>query len=137
MPFCLCVQSSMPSPVPQGAGGLKFGAGLVVPVLLPSRPARGGWIEITKSRTVRTRTTSRPARGGWIEIADCSQCTAGNLRSRPARGGWIEITSTGNGWKGQKGPVPQGAGGLKSLYAVNIDGISMSRPARGGWIEMP
>ena len=36
--------------------------------LFASRPARGGWIEIT--RTVRSpdSTVSRPARGGWIEI---------------------------------------------------------------------
>ena len=33
-----------------------------------SRPARGGWIEMTNLRLSLTSTASRPARGGWIEM---------------------------------------------------------------------
>ena len=33
-----------------------------------SRPARGGWIEMTPYDLEPYREMSRPARGGWIEI---------------------------------------------------------------------
>ena len=35
---------------------------------MTSRPARGGWIEITLFWFVSIFSLSRPARGGWIEI---------------------------------------------------------------------
>ena len=37
---------------------------------LPSRPARGGWIEIVLLSNGVDVLTSRPARGGWIEILE-------------------------------------------------------------------
>ena len=35
---------------------------------MSSRPARGGWIEITRLARYALLRWSRPARGGWIEI---------------------------------------------------------------------
>mgnify|MGYP004664287679 CR=1 FL=1 len=37
-------------------------------LLLMSRPARGGWIEILGTSQRFSRIASRPARGGWIEM---------------------------------------------------------------------
>ena len=82
---------------------------------MPSRPARGGWIEISYRKDDDQKQErpaphgagglksyqkqaglkdqpSRPARGGWIEILLMSRILSGML-SRPARGGWIEIHS--------------------------------------------
>ena len=101
-----------------------------------SRPARGGWIEISKLRQARLQNPSRPARGGWIEMMMAALNEPSRSMSRPARGGWIEIVYTNpnsvfrgsrparGGWiemqktdeqkEAAKGPAPQGAGGLKS-----------------------
>ena len=32
--------------------------------------------------------------------------------------------------------APQGARGLKSIYANDLDSELLSRPARGAWVEM-
>ena len=50
---------------------------------------------------------SRPARGGWIEIPEFASKN-GNRRSRPARGGWIEIAYWWRNW--YLWPVPPRTG---------------------------
>ena len=57
---------------------------------------------------------SRPARGGWIEITRRGDGEMDGCRSRPARGGWIEIFGRRNMTRGKASPAPHGAGGLKS-----------------------
>ena len=58
---------------------------------MPSRPARGAWIEIVQPYTPGSHTLlSRPARGAWIEML-IPWSAIQNGRSRPARGAWIEI----------------------------------------------
>ena len=37
--------------------------------LIPSRPARGAWIEIEDDRQLAQNQQSRPARGAWIELS--------------------------------------------------------------------
>ena len=78
------------SPAPHGAGGLKFELLEICVNGRLSRPARGGWIEISAAPEWRTYQLSRPARGGWIEI-DALVADNNVSSSRPARGGWIEI----------------------------------------------
>ena len=58
------------------------------------------------------------------------------MASRPARGGWIEIAQKGELLRLDVGPVPRGAGGLKSDGQITEVGEVTSRPARGGWIEI-
>ena len=54
---------------PHGARGLKFGQNDLRLLRCASRPARGAWIEIGRSRRMRKENCrSRPARGAWIEI---------------------------------------------------------------------
>ena len=36
--------------------------------MIPSRPARGAWIEIKYGADMSYKQLSRPARGAWIEI---------------------------------------------------------------------
>ena len=80
---------------------------------LRSRPARGGWIEISiRAGASGDGCTSRPARGGWIEIVEDLNYVGKPSRSRPARGGWIEILLKDLGLV-VNGPAPHGAGGLK------------------------
>ena len=55
-------------PAPHGAGGLKSEITTVEVDGALSRPARGGWIEITEIQIIIFVHWSRPARGGWIEI---------------------------------------------------------------------
>lgn len=53
-------------------------------------PARGTWIEIAVTITVRTEKPSPPARGAWIEIRH--PAPAGKAyRVAPRTGAWIEI----------------------------------------------
>ena len=73
----------------------------------PSRPARGGWIEIYLVTGLVQLFASRPARGGWIEIGVC-KCYRRNAGSRPARGGWIEIERDGRIFEKQKVPPRTG-----------------------------
>ena len=57
-----------------------------------SHPARGAWIEISRSSAPSTAFSSHPARGAWIEMPmweTISQRTMST--SHPARGAWIEI----------------------------------------------
>ena len=84
------------------------------PSHLPSSPARGTWIEMTRClKPSRRASVSSPARGTWIEIEvmalnasantvvprkgdvdrniDAGTLTANIIRSSPARGTWIEI----------------------------------------------
>ena len=101
------------SPVPRGAGGLKYafvldGVGTWSPV-----PRGAGGLKFYKREKYKYIYKSRPARGGWIEIRKALQ-TASKYHS----------------------PVPRGAGGLKFLHPEGIRRINMSRPARGGWIEI-
>ena len=56
-----------------------------------SLPARGVWIEISKSISCPViRFPSLPARGVWIEI-NLLPMTDEEIESLPARGVWIEI----------------------------------------------
>ena len=57
-------------------------------------------------------------------------------QSLPARGAWIEIFVELMTIFYTFGPVPYGAGGLKSPPAVETVGVSKSRPVWGEWIEM-
>ena len=100
-------------PAPQGAGGLKSVRRRGNRHFRPSRPARGGWIEITITTDPLVHVGSRPARGGWIEITITTDPLV-HVGSRPARGGWIEM-----------------------LLWPAIQRGRPSRAARGGWIEIP
>ena len=99
-------------PAPQGAGGLKYLVQRVPELGHTSRPARGGWIEISELPLEWDKIPSRPARGGWIEIIH-QDILQFQFPSRPARGGWIEIQNSNK-----------------------ISVLLRSRPARGGWIEI-
>ena len=76
--------------------------------------------------------TSRPARGGWIEIT-CSKCGNSYSESRPARGGWIEIVKAGGEGSSSPRPAPHGAGGLK-LSNVALQ-IPYDVPPRTGRVD--
>ena len=52
---------------------------------------RGGWIEMIFDGTCNSDSPSRPVRGGWIEIRYCPLQYREGYLSRPVRGGWIEI----------------------------------------------
>ena len=72
-------------PAPHGAGGLKFplrGGKLGLDV---SRPARGGWVEISVAKKITLEAKSRPARGGWVEIA-AAPCVVTARRVPPRTG---------------------------------------------------
>ena len=46
------------------------------------------------NRSLSWKHPSRPARGGWIEMIAAS-LSANSILSRPARGGWIEMKVVG------------------------------------------
>ena len=50
-----------------------------------------------KPKSKNTGEKSRPARGGWIEISIRAGASGDGCTSRPARGGWIEIVIAGEG----------------------------------------
>ena len=150
--------AKLTGPAPHGAGGLKCRSRGCTPFIPPSRPARGGWIEICWRRwpgnwrdspaphgagglksdaeqAAGSPERSRPARGGWIEILYLAPYLLFQA-SRPARGGWIEIKNIFVDSLYQNCPAPHGAGGLKSLALAVALSSQSSRPARGGWIEI-
>ena len=57
---------------------------------MPSRPARGAWVEILIGAPMALTQKSRPARGAWVEMYIIF-CTSGCTWSRPARGAWVEM----------------------------------------------
>ncbi len=81
--------------------------------VVPSRPARGAWIEMGIFRRTITPPVSRPARGAWIEILIVPAANDGEPTSRPARGAWIEMRNCSAKPILVVGRAPQGARGLK------------------------
>ena len=90
----------------------------------------------TLPEQITSSQSSRPARGGWIEISEILTDKTAQHMSRPARGGWIEMIPFHAVTIRNTCPVPRGAGGLKYKCRCNGDPCRMSRPARGGWIEI-
>ena len=80
-----------------------------------SRPTRGAWIEITRSRKASKMSGSRPTRGAWIEIVSLRDRTDTQL-SRPTRGAWIEISVIVELVMSWFGRAPHGARGLKYRF---------------------
>ena len=143
---------------PHGARGLKYHCRIYDNNTFVSRPARGAWIEITRSASPRWRRScraphgarglkykvhsdrfsaqrqSRPARGAWIEIPrrPASHPRSG---SRPARGAWIEICSPGRTTSLPASRPARGAW-IEIAASRSASGVGESRPARGAWIEI-
>ena len=97
---------------------------------MPSRPARGAWIEIFETVYNFAYTESRPARGAWIEIEKAAK-DLGWFASRPARGAWIEISMTIHLMENTKGRAPQGARGLKFRPTRRRRSTAVVAPRKG------
>ena len=78
-----------------------------------SRPARGGWIEITILTLTRNGISSRPARGGWIEMGSSVVIIQTVLCPVPQGAGGLKYQYAQQAERSEQSPVPQGAGGLK------------------------
>ena len=62
---------------------------------------------------------SLPARGVWVEITRSCGCL-GNEVSLPARGVWVEINDTSNGSCTNNGHSPRGECGLKFVNVKRL-----------------
>ena len=82
-------------------------------MLVMSRPARGGWIEILVSYTADVTLESPAPHGAGGLKFYCRTRPQACESSRPARGGWIEIEVNKTSFRRNYGPAPHGAGGLK------------------------
>ena len=82
---------SRKGPAPHGAGGLKSQALCLMQPGSGSRPARGGWIEISVGRRKKpSRSGPAPHGAGGLKFF-LEVFMPWYNQSRPARGGWIEI----------------------------------------------
>ena len=115
---------------------MKFHTSALMDSFTVSRPARGGWIEISNSACV-TSPVSRPVpRGAGGLKYDASTEYIRHLRPVPRGAGGLKYIHV-LGRIFRVGPVPRGAGGLKSVLFFCFErSAPSSRPARGGWIEM-
>ena len=100
-----------------------------------SRPARGAWVEISKTPQLPLSHPGRAPQG------------ARGLKSAPLGSVTRIISRAPQGARGLKfcsregrlvtfSRAPQGARGLKSLQAAALLGVAESRPARGAWVEI-
>ena len=116
---------------------MKYIFGTVQRARKPSRPARGGWVEmLVKAGHVEPKPCPAPHGAGGLKFALQASKPA-NMESRPARGGWVEIASHRQRRQTRYRPAPHGAGGLKYIAFRSVAAVhGKSRPARGGWVEI-
>ena len=102
-----------------------------------SPPARGAWIEISRSLCEPASPASRPPHGGRGLKCSISSAISGSYASRPPHGGrGLKFRRRRSRVYSQRSPPARGAWIEITVAGVPASRVVASPPARGAWIEI-